>query len=90
MNIPSHALALQTLMLQAADEVRGSVLFGESLDRAREAVVPFMVGEKFPCVYLEHPLIGDPFLDVTVLYGKIEPGFCIESDAAHGTEELID
>lgn len=77
-------------MLQAADEGRGPVLFGESLDRAREAVVPFMVGEKFPSVYLEHPLIGDPFLDVTVLYGKIEPGFCIESDAARGTEALID
>lgn len=33
-----------------------------------------MIGERFPSVYLEFPLAGDPFLDVTVLYGaKVDP-----------------
>ena len=44
------------LLLQAADEGRGPALFGESLGRAREAVLPFLVREHFPIVYLEHPL----------------------------------
>ena len=90
MNVPSHASAFQVLLLQAADEGRGPILFGDSLARAREALQPFMVGNKFPNVYLEHPLKGDPFLDVTVLYNSIAPGTRIASKAATGAEALID
>ena len=74
--------AFQMLLLQAADEERGQVLFGDSLARARKAVPPFLVGETFPNIYLEHPLAGDPFLDVTVVLGQIEPFTCIDSPAA--------
>ena len=63
----SHSDAYQVLLLQVADEGRGPALFGESVECARDAVLPFLVGEKFPDIYLEHPLMGDPFLDVTVL-----------------------
>ena len=82
----SHALAFQVLMLQAADEGRGPVLFGDSFQRAWSAVPPFLVGEEFPSVYLEHPLTGDPFLDVTVVLKQIEPGTRVEAPAAgeHG------
>ena len=52
---PIVCCAYQVLLLQAADEGRGPALFGESLGRAREAVLPFLVGEHFPIVYLEHP-----------------------------------
>lgn len=90
MNIPSHVSAFQVLLLQAADEGRGPILFGDNLARAREALQPFMVGNTFPNVYLEHPLKGDPFLDVTVLYGSFAPGTRIASEAAAGTETLID
>lgn len=55
MRIPSYADAYQVLLLQAADEGRGPALFGESLGRAREVVLPFLVGGHFPSVYLEHP-----------------------------------
>ena len=82
--------AFQVLLLQAADEGRGEVLFGESLERARRVLAPFMVGESFPGVYLECPLLGEPFLDVTLLYSKIPRGMRIESDAAAGTEAMID
>ena len=73
--------AFQVLLLQAAEGGRGKVLFGESLQRAREAALPFMLGEEFPSVYLEHPLIGDPSLDVTVLFGGIKPGTRVDSPA---------
>ena len=68
MRIPSHADAFEVLLLQAGDEGRGTTLFGESFSRARTAVRPFLTGDAFPDVYLEFPLKGDPFLDVTVLY----------------------
>ena len=44
MRAPTRTDAFQVLLLQAADEGRGPVLFGESLQRAREAVPPFLVG----------------------------------------------
>ena len=90
MMILSHAQAFQVLLLQAADEGRGPALFGESLGRAREVPLPFLVGRSFPDVYLEHPLSGDPFLDVTVLLGQLEPGMRIESPAAGEHGAMLD
>ena len=90
MTVISHADAYQVLLLQAADDGRGPVLFGESFARAREVAQPFMVGETFPSVYLEHPLLGDPFLDVTVLFGKLEPGTSIDSPLAPDCEEMLE
>lgn len=90
LKMPSLPDAFEVLCLQAADEGRGEVLFGESFARARTMARPFMIGEQFPSVYLEFPLVGDPFLDVTMLYNKLEPGMRVESDAASGTEPMID
>ncbi|MBO4365264.1 MAG: hypothetical protein J5804_03100 [Eggerthellaceae bacterium] len=90
MRVPSYADTYQVLLLQAADEGRGPVLFGNSFERARTAVLPFLVGERFPSVYLEYPLAGDPFLDVTMLYSRLEPGTRVDSDMAVGTEAMFD
>lgn len=86
----SHQDAYQVLLLQAADEGRGPILFGDSFERARYAVLPFLVGEQMPSVYLEHPLIGDPFLDVTLLYSKVKTGTYIESDLAKDSGAMFD
>jgi hypothetical protein len=86
---PSNADAFEVLCLQAADNGRGKVLFGDSLGRARSLARPFMAAMEFPSVYLEFPLAGKPFLDVTVLYSNGGPGHPIESEAAAGTEEVI-
>ena len=90
MRIPTHADAFQVLLLQAADEGRGPALFGDSLARAREAAPPFMVGRKLPNVYLEHPLSGNPSLDVTVLLGQIDAGTRIESPVAGDHAAMLD
>lgn len=90
MRAPTYPDAYEVLCLQAADEGRGAVLFGECLSRARTAGRPFMVGEKFPSVYLEFPLIGEPFLDVTALYSKFGPHTRVASEAAEGTGPLFD
>lgn len=90
MIIPSHPDAFEVLCLQAADNGRGEALFGSSLARARKAARPFMVGNSFPSVYLEFPLAGDPFLDVTVLLEDLAPGTRIASPAAAGTDAMLD
>lgn len=90
MRLPTYEDSYQVLLLQAADDGRGEALFGGSLERAGAAVAPFLVGEPFPGVYLEHPLAGDPFLDVTVLLGQVEPGTRIASPAAGEHAAMID
>ena len=90
MMMPSYPDLFEVLCLQAADEGRGDVLFGESLTQARAAIRPFVVGEKFPSIYLEFPLVGSPFMDVTLLYNKLAPGTRIDSAAAAQTESVID
>lgn len=87
---PTHADAFEVLCLQAGDNGRGDVLFGECVERARTVGRPFMVGDKFPDVYLECPLIGEPFLDVTVLYDSLETGTRVNHPAATGTEAMLD
>lgn len=82
--------AFQVLLLQLADGGRGEVLLGDSVERARSECLPFLIGEECPSVYLEFPLVGDPFLDVTMLYGSLVPGTRVLSDAAAGTEGLLD
>jgi len=90
MKKPSYSDSFQVLLLQAADEGRGPLLFGDSLGRARDAVPPFLVGAGFPDVYLEHPLSGEPFLDVTVLLRQIDAGMRIESPAAGEHAAILD
>lgn len=90
MKEPTFSDAFEVLCLQAADAGRGPILFGDSVERARKRMRPFLVGEEFPSVYLEFPLIGDPFLDVTVLYSKLEPGTYIDSPSVIGCEKMLD
>ena len=86
----SHDYAFQVLLLQAADEGRGELLFGDSVERAKALVPPFLAGESFPDVYLEHPLMGDPSLDVTLLYGPLDSGTRIDSPAAGDHGAIMD
>ncbi|MCR5845740.1 MAG: hypothetical protein K6G78_04145 [bacterium] len=90
MRIPSHKDAYQVLLLRAADEGRGEVLFGDSLAEERTAPQPFLVGEIFPIVYFEHPLIGEPSLDVSVGCNEYALGTRIPSPAAAGSGDMID
>lgn len=87
---PDFAHSFRTLLLIAADDGRRDALFGDSFERAWEAVPPFLVGRRFPDVYLEHPLAGDPFLDVTVLLQDVEPRTRIDSPAAGEHAALLD
>ncbi|MBP5261174.1 MAG: hypothetical protein J6Z43_03490 [Clostridiales bacterium] len=62
---------LQLLLALAADEGREKVLFGECLDTAQKVLPDYLKGDTFPKIYLEFPLTGEPFLEVTVGYGPV-------------------
>lgn len=86
----TFADALGVLLLQAKDGARRDALLGDGYERAREALPPFMVGTPFPDVYLEFPLVGDPFLDATMLLHDLDEGTRIDSPRAAGTERVLD
>ena len=89
--VPNNAFAFDVLCLQAADEGRGEVLFGDCLERVRKEAPPFILDGGFPSVYLEYPLIGDPFLDITILYSEeTDKGQRVNSPLADGTEAALD
>ena len=90
MKAPSNNLACRALFLQAADEGRGPLLFGAGGEATCAKVLPFVEGVLFPTLYLEFPLKGEPFLDVTALYSDIPEGFRFAHPAAAGTERMLD
>lgn len=89
MRVPSHADAFEVLCLRMADEGRDEALLGGCASRVRQVVRPYMIGERFPSIYLEFPLIGDPFLDVTILYNVLAEGDVVADPAAEGTESML-
>lgn len=86
----SHSETLQVLLFQLADEGRADALTGPGFERVGETCSPFLVGDKLPHVYLELPLAGEPFLDITMLYNKIAPGTRIDAVAAEGAGPILD
>ena len=84
-------MALQALLLQAAADGREELLFGDSLYRAREILPDFLPEGTFPPIYLEFPLLGEPFLDATILYHQRDVRrLSLSSPAAEGTGEMLD
>ena len=89
MKAPSHHMAFEVICLQLASDGRERALLGDGVARVRSVLEPFFVGIDFPDTYLEFPLKGDPFLDVTMLYGNLEPDTHVDSPAAEGTEQIF-
>ena len=86
---PTHAQAFELLLLKAAEAGRNAALFGRAAHRVRDAACPFLIGKKFPEIYLEFPLAGEPFLDVTLLYAELEEDAHIDSPLANGCEDIL-
>ncbi len=74
MMTPSNELTCRTLFYHAASDGRAQAFFGPDWEKTCDAVLPYTRGVLFPDLYLEFPLKGDPFLDVTALIHTVEPG----------------
>lgn len=90
MTVFPNEITTSMIFLQAADNGRKEVLFGDSFERAHEAVMPLIKDVPSPSMYLEFPLAGEPFLDVTVLYGDIPAGTVIDSPYTPDTERMLE
>ena len=64
-------------------------LFGDCFSRMRTSVPPFLIGDEFPELYIEFPLKGDPFVDVSVLYGDLDKDSSIESVYAGNCADML-
>ena len=82
--------AMQIILLHAAEDGRGKILFGDSLERVERILPPFLSGDVFPHVYLEFPLLGQPSLDVSVLYRRESGRLRVNAPAAAGTGGMLD
>ena len=87
---PNYKDLFDILCAFAASKGRAANLFGEDVLRLSEKITPFLIGSSFPNIYLEFPLIGNPFLDATILYNDIEYGTRINSAIAGKCSDLLD
>lgn len=90
MEAPANDIVCRALFARAEGQGRGPLLFGADAGLACENVLPFVEGVPFPKLYLEFPLAGEPFLDVTAIYGEIPRGLRFDHPAAAGTDRLLD
>ena len=74
----------------AARDGREEALFGDDILLARPAFERMLIGEEFPFVYLEFPLMGAPGFDVFVTYGHLEAGAQFAPGAGYGRQDMFD
>ena len=79
----------ELMCIRAGKDGRNEVLFGGCMEKAIELGRPFIVGNRFPCIFLECPLKGDPFLDLTFLYGQLPEGVSIKSRYAEKSIDVL-
>lgn len=90
MRKPSQMEAFDALYAIAAGGDREAALFGSSIELARPAFERMLVGDGYPDVYLEFPLLGNPCFDLLSVYGSIEPGVRFAAGAGFGRQDLFD
>jgi len=70
MNLLDNKTAFSMLLAHVISGGRGEALYGNYIDKVKKCV-PDLLGEgPFPDIYLECPLLGTPFLDVIIVFGK--------------------
>ena len=87
--VPTYAETLEMLCIQAGGNDRAEELFGGCLQNVMRRVPPFLIGSSFPEMYLEFPLAGDPFCDLTLLLGELSTECRIDSPIAADTDSLL-
>ncbi len=80
------------LLLHAASDSRGELLYGDSLSRVKKIVPDFLGNGPFPDIYLECPLLGEPFLDIslTVVFDDTSETNYVSSPLAKDTDRMLE
>ena len=90
MKRPTNMDALDALYIIAAKDGRGDALFGNTMEIARPALQRTLIGNSYPSLYLEFPLLGKPCFDFLTIYGDVESGAQFAPDAGYGYQAMID
>ena len=90
MNKPSHMTVFDTLYAIAASDGREAPLFGQTLSLARPAFEKTLIGENYPTVYLEFPLLGEPRFDFLTVYTSVPTGAQFAPGAGFGYQRMFD
>ena len=90
MRKPTQTEAFSTLYTIAAADGRGEALFGDSFDQALEFYQRTLIGNGYPSVHLEFPLLGEPCLDLLSVHGKVPLGARFAAGAGYGCQPMFD
>ena len=74
MKQPTQTQAFDLLYSLAAQDGREEKLFGSSIETAQPAFEKMRIGNGYPTVYLEFPLLGRPCFDMLAVYGTENVG----------------
>ena len=86
---PSQMTVFDALCSIAAADGRGEALFGNSFDLARIAYERALIGDGYPEVYLEFPLLGSPGFDLLAVHSTVRPGSRFASGAGFGYQAMF-
>ena len=92
MKLIDNKTAFQILLMHAASDSRGELLYGDSMERVKKIVPDFLGNGPFPDVYLESPLSGDPYIDIslTAIFDDTSETNYISSPLAEGTDRMME
>ena len=92
MKLIDNKTAFLMLIGFVASDGRGELLYGDSLERVKNTVPPFLGNGPFPDIYLESPLSGEPFLDIslTAVFDEASETAYITSPLADDTEGMME
>lgn len=90
MGKPSQMTVFDALYTLAARDGRDEILFGDSFDIVRDVFERSLIGEGYPGVYLEFPLLGSPGLDLLTVHSAVEPGARFAPGAGFGYQAMYD
>ena len=89
MKLPTQTEAFELLYSLAAADSREEILFGSSIELARPAFEKMRIGNGYPAVYLEFPLLGRPCFDMLTVYGSVGADDRFASGAGFGYGNLF-
>ena len=90
MEKPTQMMAFDALYGIAAKDGREEALFGRSIELARPAYEKTLVGDGYPCAYIEFPLLGEPCFDLLSVHRSVKPGSTFAPGAGFGYQAMID
>ena len=92
MNQPTPMTAFDATYTIAAADGRGEALFGDSFALARAVYEKTLIGDSYPCAYLEFPLLGTPCFDILSVHdaAEVHEGDRFAPGAGFGYQAMFD